>query len=695
MITIINSIKTNFITLFILLICSSVNFGAQTVKPDISIKQVYQKRLDNSVSCKRYIELANYYFERNDSAKFMNFVQAGLTLADSAKDKNCKAKGFRLLGMYNEKKGTYKKASFYYRQAIKISGEINDFSMLALLYNNLGSCYFSTGDYYNAIENFQKEIVIRESINDSTMSNALVYLGSMYSFLGKDSMALWYYNKALNLSKKTNNILIGAAAQINIGRLYISQGKYNEALDYFKKAYEIFSKTNDSIEIARIINNMGVAQRELGNYNDALQGHLKALRITKSRNFKKGEAFSYYCIGQVYYKTKQYNKAIYYLLQSLTLYQKHKIMPQTSSNLEKLSEVYAAKGDYVNAYKYHKIFKETADKFINEEKIKEISYLELNYKFENERKILALEQKRKDELAASEMKYLRNKQKSLFIGLTILILIIIILLVFYLINKKLNNELIKKNIEIVEQQKLIADQNEELQEHANALLKSNIKLEERQEKIRVQNEELERHRSELEEIVKERTAQLLKSIDKVEESEEKYRAIFENSGTALVFIEEDMTITMCNMEFEKLSGYSKTELEGKVKWTKFVAFPEDLNRTKGYHSQRRSDAVSTQQMYDFRLIDRNNQLKHIFVTVSVFPGTKQSLASLMDITELKNAEEKSTNLTRNLKNVFLKEPRSLKTQIKSSTLLPIRFLTTFVPLYGASMDLARCCLKAI
>jgi PAS domain S-box-containing protein len=137
------------------------------------------------------------------------------------------------------------------------------------------------------------------------------------------------------------------------------------------------------------------------------------------------------------------------------------------------------------------------------------------------------------------------------------------------------------------------------------------------------------------------------------ESEEKYRAIFENSGTALIFIEEDMTITMCNAEFEQLSGYSKTELEGKVKWTEFVAFPEDLGRIKGYHQQRPTDAINTPQIYDFRLIDRNNRLKHIFVTVTVFPGTKQSLASLMDITELKNAEEKINKLNLELeKRVF-------------------------------------------
>lgn len=47
------------------------------------------------------------------------------------------------------------------------------------------------------------------------------------------------------------------------------------------------------------------------------------------------------------------------------------------------------------------------------------------------------------------------------------------------------------------------------------------------------------------------------------QSEEKYRMLFETTGTAMIVMEEDMTISMANREFEKLSGYSKEDVEGK------------------------------------------------------------------------------------------------------------------------------------
>lgn len=122
------------------------------------------------------------------------------------------------------------------------------------------------------------------------------------------------------------------------------------------------------------------------------------------------------------------------------------------------------------------------------------------------------------------------------------------------------------------------------------------------------------------------------------ESEKKYRAIFENSGSALAFIEEDMTITICNKEFEKLSGYSKEEVEGKMKWTKVVANQEDLDQMKEYHRLRRSDTGTSPQVYEFQFIDREDRLKDVVITVTMMPGMKQSLAALLDITERKQTE---------------------------------------------------------
>ena len=125
----------------------------------------------------------------------------------------------------------------------------------------------------------------------------------------------------------------------------------------------------------------------------------------------------------------------------------------------------------------------------------------------------------------------------------------------------------------------------------------------------------------------------------LKESEEKYRTVFENTGTAMIIVEEDMTISVTNRQFEQLSGYSKEEIENKMKWTELV-IPEDLERMKEYHLLRRKEKESAPTSYEFSLRDKLGGIKNIWLKVGMIPGTKKSVASLTDITDRKTYEGK-------------------------------------------------------
>ena len=139
-----------------------------------------------------------------------------------------------------------------------------------------------------------------------------------------------------------------------------------------------------------------------------------------------------------------------------------------------------------------------------------------------------------------------------------------------------------------------------------------------------------------------------RTLDLLKESEAKYRTLFEHTGTAMTIVEEDTTISLVNSQFEKLSGYSKEEIEGKMSWTKFV-HKDDLERMKKYHYERRKKGRKVPKEYEFKFVDRNGNIKNIWLSIVMIPGTKKSVASLMDITERKQAEEelkeKSKELT--------------------------------------------------
>jgi len=122
------------------------------------------------------------------------------------------------------------------------------------------------------------------------------------------------------------------------------------------------------------------------------------------------------------------------------------------------------------------------------------------------------------------------------------------------------------------------------------------------------------------------------------ESEIYYRTIFENTGTAISLIEEDMTISRVNSEAERIIGFSKEEIEGKKKWTEFVV-KEDLKRIKGYYALR-NDPVAHPTEYETKVRDKAGNIKDILVTIVNIPGTQKQLASILDITKRKIANNK-------------------------------------------------------
>ena len=124
----------------------------------------------------------------------------------------------------------------------------------------------------------------------------------------------------------------------------------------------------------------------------------------------------------------------------------------------------------------------------------------------------------------------------------------------------------------------------------------------------------------------------------LQKREELYRTTFETTGMSTVLLEEDAVISLANAEFERLSGYSKPEIEGRKKWTEFVV-KEDLERMLAQHRLRREHPADALTQYEFHFITRFGDIRNILLFIAMIPSTKRSIASLMDITERRKADD--------------------------------------------------------
>ncbi|MEN6349418.1 MAG: PAS domain S-box protein [Syntrophomonas sp.] len=117
-----------------------------------------------------------------------------------------------------------------------------------------------------------------------------------------------------------------------------------------------------------------------------------------------------------------------------------------------------------------------------------------------------------------------------------------------------------------------------------------------------------------------------------------YKAIFEVSGSSIIIAAENAVINRVNEEFVTLLGYSKEEVEGKMLWPD-LSIPEDTDRVFEYHRLRRIDHDLAPHNYEVQFVHKTGKLLEVYVTAGLIPDTGESVLSLIDITERKQAEQ--------------------------------------------------------
>ncbi len=142
-------------------------------------------------------------------------------------------------------------------------------------------------------------------------------------------------------------------------------------------------------------------------------------------------------------------------------------------------------------------------------------------------------------------------------------------------------------------------------------------------------------------------------------SEAKYRTIFENTGTAIGTFSDNGLITMVNSEFEKISGYSKSEIENRMYWYDFIE-EKDKTMMLEYHNKRTKGIKDIPNEYDFSIKNKDGNARLSHINISIIPNTQTRIFSLIDVTEQREAEEKMIDFQNILKNINKQLDRKVK-----------------------------------
>lgn len=157
-------------------------------------------------------------------------------------------------------------------------------------FNALGLGYLDIGKQKIALEYFQKARTFGEAEGDPVLqSAALGNLGIANLDIGDSENAIKYHKMDLSLSRKLSDQQGERAALNNLGLAHANRGDYKIAIEYYKQVLNLLSDGEDLRVQGSVLNNIGLAYINMDLAQSAMPYLFRAVEIQLSINNWMGE----------------------------------------------------------------------------------------------------------------------------------------------------------------------------------------------------------------------------------------------------------------------------------------------------------------------------------------------------------------------------------------------------------------------
>lgn len=365
-------------------------------------------------SSEKYSNLALQYFEEaGDHRGMINSLNALSYLARQRQDLEA--------------------AKSYVERAIATAGSVKDTLPLADATNSLGNIYKEMALFSQSIDAYFKALSLWESKGDSAgMSVAYGSIGLAYFYQKNYDKALEYSRKHLDLSERRKDLWEVSKTCNTIAQIYNSQGSFDSALVYQRKSLNLNRMMNFPTGEANICHNIASTLLNLSRPDSALWYMKRALAISKDSDLPVPPEY-YITLGNTWKSLGNYDQAF---SNSLTAYKlgKEKKMPLVVSDASLLlSDICSRRGREDLAYRYLREHMQLSDSISNDEFLKQVTRLEIQYGFDKKQKEAEYERAQERLISDSKIK----QQRILLSGLAVLLIIVALLSMLYLRHTRL------------------------------------------------------------------------------------------------------------------------------------------------------------------------------------------------------------------------------------------------------------------
>ncbi len=311
--------KTKLFILFTLFILPVYSYSFDKSEGDISQleKQLLEAKTDEE-KIDLLHALGKNYFQKPHKA--IPYLQKALELSKKINDKNNIAKSLLHLGNLQGKVGN-KEGLFYMDTAIILYEEIGNQEDLSFAYYQKGTAQNRIGNYQQGIETLIHSLQY-DTTSKYLLGNTYNNIGYAYVNLGRYDSALHFLNKASLLYSSEELLAKLGNAYANMSFAYMQLEKYDSALIIIEKGIKLLEyKSNYTHTLSALLNYKGQLYERRELYSEALNLYLETLKIDEENKDIRGQAITLCTIGDIYTKSKEYQKAKAIFLRAIQLYE--------------------------------------------------------------------------------------------------------------------------------------------------------------------------------------------------------------------------------------------------------------------------------------------------------------------------------------------------------------------------------------
>ena len=424
---------------YILFLALSTLLNAQQEYYVDSLKQVLSSSTSDSLRIQLYGKIAWAYINtRVENEKARAYADSIRQLAETKQNEYAFARYHFYAGVIDRLENRSLSGLDHFHQYVAYQEKQGDSTRvarglfhIAILHNQLGNLEKSIHTHFRVLQ-------IQQSQQDSSsMAYTLQSIGTLYFELKRYEEALIQQKQALALFQRYNYSLDKANTHLNLGNTYLKLDSLEQAKSHYEQALGQYEELDNRWGIALTQANLAFYYEKLGQNARALDYHQKALKNRESLPQREEYARSLLAVGRGYRLLKRTAEAKSYFQQAQTVANEIRARTILRDIYDNFAELYAASGDYSQAYQMQQQYHALQDSLLNESTNEKLSSLQTQFEAAQKNERIQLLTK-ENEIQQQKAQRDAVEKRALWGGLGLLG--IILGLIWYTYRQRLKNQ---------------------------------------------------------------------------------------------------------------------------------------------------------------------------------------------------------------------------------------------------------------